>query len=123
MLEVLLDNLQAARLVLVLDNCEHLVDACADLADALLRGCPELRILATSREALRIDGETAWRVPPLSMPDRSQLTDLEQLGGSESIRLFVDRAQAIHPDFILSQGECGHDRRGLPQARRHPAGH
>jgi hypothetical protein len=61
--------LRPKRLLLLLDNCEHLLDACARLGDALLRACPHLRVLATSREALGIAGETAWRVPSLSLPD------------------------------------------------------
>src|SRR5262249_10370928 len=65
----LTDALRPKRVLLVLDNCEHLLDACARLADALLRACPRLTILATSREALGIAGETAWPVPSLSLPD------------------------------------------------------
>src|SRR5262249_25392524 len=101
-LQVLLERLQSASLLLVLDNCEHIVDACADLADALLRACPSLRILATSREALRIHGETAWRVPPLSTPVLDARADVERIAASEAVRLFVDRARAVHADFSLS---------------------
>ena len=64
-------TLRGRSLLLVLDNCEHLLDACARLVDALLRACPELRVLATSREALGITGEMAWRVPSLPVPDPS----------------------------------------------------
>src|SRR5439155_15620663 len=67
--ETLRTYLGPRRLLLVLDNCEHLVDACAQLAAALLAACPELRILATSREPLRIGGEVTWRVPSLAAPD------------------------------------------------------
>jgi predicted ATPase len=63
------DHLREKRLLLLLDNCEHLVDACARLADALLRACPDLRVLATSREALGVAGETPHRVPSLALPD------------------------------------------------------
>src|SRR5439155_25317590 len=62
------ETLREKSALLVLDNCEHLVAACATLAEALLRACPRLRILTTSREALGITGETAWRVPSLSLP-------------------------------------------------------
>lgn len=67
------DYLRSKRLLLVLDNCEHLVDACARLAEGLLRACPELRILATSRQALGIGGETIWLVPSLSLPGQAGL--------------------------------------------------
>jgi predicted ATPase/DNA-binding CsgD family transcriptional regulator len=95
------DALRAQRLVLVLDNCEHLVGACAELADFLLRACPDLRILATSREPLRVAGETLRRVPPLSLPPDDQLS-LEQIAAFEAVRLFVERAQAIDPEFALT---------------------
>ena len=68
-LTTLVGALRRRRLLLVLDNCEHLLDACAALAEALLRGCPGLRLLATSREALGVAGEVAWRVPSLAPPD------------------------------------------------------
>src|SRR5919107_6219955 len=67
--ETLADHLESKKVLLLLDNCEHLVDACATLAEALLRSSPELRVLATSREALGITGEVAWPVPSLSLPD------------------------------------------------------
>ena len=76
----LLDFLRSRRLLLVIDNCEHLVDACARLVEAILRACPAVSILATSREPLHIAGETAWRVPTLAEP--------------EAVRLFADRALA-----------------------------
>jgi predicted ATPase len=71
--------LRERDLLLVLDNCEHLLDGCAQLVDALLRACPELRVLATSREALGITGEIAWRVPSLPVPDPQQLPPLAEL--------------------------------------------
>ena len=98
--EVLAERVGEQRVLLLLDNCEHLIDACARLADRLLRTCPELRILATSRERLRIPGEVAWRVPPLSLPDGSGTpAELEQ---SEAIRLFCQRAAEASPGFELS---------------------
>jgi predicted ATPase len=69
LLDVLVTFLARRQVLLVLDNCEHLVKACAELADALLHGCPGVRLLATSRERLHITGERAWRVPSLAMPD------------------------------------------------------
>ena len=87
--------------LLVLDNCEHLVDACAELAHALLRGCPDLRILATSREALGVKGERAWLVPPLSLPTGPDVNP-EEAESFEAIRLFVERARDVLPDFALT---------------------
>lgn len=84
--------------LLVLDNCEHLVEATAALADALLRSCRELRVIATSREALGVTAETAWLVPPLSLPD----ADGGRAEQSEAVQLFVDRAHAVHPGFELT---------------------
>ena len=99
----LVEHLRGRRTLLVFDNCEHLIDACARLAEALLRGCPEVKILASSREALGLTGEVAFRVPPMSMPDASSVPPLEELAAFEAIRLFVERATAAKPDFALSQ--------------------
>lgn len=74
----------------VLDNCEHLIEASATLAEALLRSCPDLRLLATSREALGITGEVAWLVPSLSLPDLRHLPAVESLPRYESARLFLE---------------------------------
>jgi predicted ATPase/DNA-binding SARP family transcriptional activator len=86
-------------LLLVLDNCEHVVDACAALVDGLLRAAPGLRVLATSRAALGVPGERAWLVPALSLPASDDLPALE---GSEAARLFVARARDVAPDFALT---------------------
>jgi len=94
------DQLGDRQLLLVLDNCEHLTEACAKLATELLRGCPNVRVLATSREALRIDGETQYLVPPLSFPEPG----VPQAGAavrSDAVALFVDRAAAFNPEFVL----------------------
>lgn len=90
------------ELLLLLDNCEHLVDAVAGLCSALLPRCPRLRIVATSREALRVDGETVWRLPSLSLPPAHSMPSLQSLAHYEAVRLFVERAKAAHPDFALS---------------------
>jgi predicted ATPase/DNA-binding CsgD family transcriptional regulator/Tfp pilus assembly protein PilF len=95
-------TLRGQSLLLVLDNCEHLLDACAQLVDALLRACPELRVLATSREPLGITGELAWRVPSLPVPDPQQLLPFAQLEQNPAIRLFVERAAAVQPHFKLT---------------------
>jgi predicted ATPase len=101
-LGTLREAVHTRRLLLMLDNCEHLVEACADLADALLRGCPLLTILATSREPLNIAGETVWPVPPLSIPSQPESPQPERLLEYEAIRLFVERAQAANPAFALT---------------------
>jgi len=97
----LLTFMRARALLLLLDNCEHLVDACAQLSDELLAVSPELRILATSREPLRIPGEVIWRVPSLAVPDPQRLPSLDGLGDVAAVRLFVERAQAARPEFAL----------------------
>jgi predicted ATPase len=90
--------------LLVLDNCEHLLDAVACLAEDLLRGCPTLRILATSRESLGITGEVSYRIPSLSVPplDETALPDLDHLARFDAVRLFSDRASAARPGLRLS---------------------
>jgi predicted ATPase/DNA-binding CsgD family transcriptional regulator len=103
MLETIQEAVRDRHLLLVLDNCEHLVEACAQVADTLLRGCPGLTILATSREPLRITGETAWSVPPLSIPTRSETPNLDALLACEAIQLFVQRAQSTAPAFALTE--------------------
>ena len=95
-------HLGSREVLLVLDNCEHLVDACASLAETLLRSCPRLRILATSRETLGVPGETLFGVPPLSLPDPHRLSDVESLERHEATGLFVERARAVRPDFSLT---------------------
>jgi predicted ATPase/DNA-binding CsgD family transcriptional regulator len=94
------EDLGDLKILIVLDNCEHLVGACALLADALLRSCPNLSILATSREALGVAGERNFPVPPLSSPEAQDLS-AQELGGFEAVRLFVERASYRRPDFVL----------------------
>lgn len=102
LLQTLTAALQRRRLLLVLDNCEHLVGACAALAEALLLACHDVRILATTREPLGIGGEVVWPVPPLSLPDLQVLPAPDQVVASEAVRLFVARAQAALPTFALT---------------------
>jgi non-specific serine/threonine protein kinase len=99
----LVDHLRAWSALLVLDNCEHVVAACAELMDALLRSCPGLHVLATSREALNIEGETAWRVPSLASPEPGRTLPIEQMGQYPAVRLLVDRARGGQPDFVLTR--------------------
>src|SRR6266516_4312978 len=105
-LETLEEALSSRRLLLVLDNCEHLVEACAQVADALLRSCPLLTILATSRESLNIAGEKVWPVPPLSIPASTEMRHVGGLLECEAIRLFVERARSAVPNFALTDANA-----------------
>jgi predicted ATPase len=102
LLATLTDYLQPKDLLLVLENCEHLIAACAQLTDTLLRACPKLRVLATSREPLAVAGETVWSVPPLSLPDPRQVRPTEHFPQSDAVRLFTERARAALPTFSLT---------------------
>ncbi len=97
--ELLMQHLQARRLLLVLDNCEHLIGAAAALADQLLQHCPQLQLLATSRQPLGVPGEQTLPVPPLATGEADATPD--ELARAEAVRLFVDRATAARPDFRL----------------------
>jgi non-specific serine/threonine protein kinase len=105
-LRPLLDFLLPRRLLLLVDNCEHLIAACAELIDAILRVCPGVTILATSREALGLAGERAWRVPSLTLPNAAERTAGAEPGSltreSEAVQLFVERARAADPSFALT---------------------
>lgn len=100
--ERLVEALAAKQLLLVLDNCEHLVQAVARLSAALLRHCPDMRILATTREALGLPGEAVLTVPPLALPPEAASASPEALLSSEAVRLFVDRARQAQAQFSLS---------------------
>ena len=103
LVETLVEALRPRRLLLALDNCEHLVEACALLCQRLLAGVPELRVVATSREPLRVPAETVWRVEPLSIPPREAAEQApEELSGYQAISLFVERAAAARPGFALT---------------------
>ncbi len=99
-------HLEHRAALLILDNCEHLATACAGLCEALLRACPRLRLLTTSREVLAVPGEVVWRVPPLSVPDPRPagrgLAGLPAMLQAEAVQLFVERAAAALPDFSLT---------------------
>src|SRR5262245_18977599 len=99
-LQALMDAQRTCYSLLIFDNCDHLVEACSEVAAALLRACPHIAVLATSRALLEIDGETAWRVPPLSLPSTSSSNPVE-VSASEAVQLFVARARARRPDFQL----------------------
>jgi predicted ATPase/tetratricopeptide (TPR) repeat protein len=115
-------ELAPRELLLVLDNCEHVIGASAALADALLRSAPRLTILATSREPLRVPGEVVFRVPSLAIPDPDAAEVPEALLSYEAVRLFVERAGAVSPGFRLDESNAGavaricHRLDGLPLA-------
>jgi predicted ATPase/DNA-binding CsgD family transcriptional regulator/DNA-binding XRE family transcriptional regulator len=97
--ETLIDALRQEHLLLLLDNCEHLVQPAAVLVQSLLQGCPGLCVLATSRHALRAPGETVWWVPSLSLPEPDASAIAEHVARSEAAQLFVERARAVRPEF------------------------
>ncbi len=103
LLESLKNFLREKQVLLILDNCEHLIAASAQLAFDLLSHCANLKILTTSREALGITGERVYPVPTLSLPKLNSLTLTDLLLESESIRLFVERTSAVKPDFALTE--------------------
>jgi non-specific serine/threonine protein kinase len=88
--------------LLVLDNCEHVLAACAKLVSALVSGCPDLRVLATSRERLGVPGEQIWTIASLAAPGADQASDPEAMLAYDAVRLFVDRARAVAPTFAVS---------------------
>jgi predicted ATPase/class 3 adenylate cyclase len=100
LLQSLCAQVRERRLLFVVDNCEHLVQACADLAHALLKAAPEVRLIASSREALRVPGEQTYAVLPLPVPSAS--SSLQALRGSTAVRLFVERARSHKPGFELT---------------------
>jgi predicted ATPase/DNA-binding SARP family transcriptional activator len=99
---LLIEAIGTGRFLLVLDNCEHLIEACAALAERLLQACGELRILATSREALGIGGERTWLVPLLRVPTAAESSDPARASAVASVQLFAERARAAAPAFQLS---------------------
>ncbi|PBC36015.1 protein kinase [Rhodococcus sp. ACPA4] len=101
--EILIEFLEPRELLLVLDNCEHLVDATAELAATLVRVCPSLRILATSREPLGIGGEAVLRVPSLGVPELERKSSLRELPKYDAVSLFAERAAAAVPGFVLTE--------------------
>jgi predicted ATPase/DNA-binding SARP family transcriptional activator len=101
----LTEYLRTKQILIIIDNCEHVLAACAETTDHLLRECGEVRILATSREPLATEGEIVWRVPSLSMPDSGKQgkTRLSELREYESVQLFVSRAQSVSSGFVVTE--------------------
>ena len=105
-LSTLTEYLADRRLLLVLDNCEHLLDGCATLAGALMGSCPELRLLATSRQALGVAGEVRMVVPPMSLPESGDQVSVEQVLNCNAVWLLAERAAAVVPGFVVGNGNA-----------------
>src|SRR5437763_3894310 len=121
-LDAMVGHLRDRSALLVLDNCEHLLDACAELADPLLRACPSLTIVATSRAPLGVPGEALWRVPSMSLPAEARRQPIGALDQSDAVRLFIDRALQVRPNFAITAANAPavaqicHDLDGIPLA-------
>ncbi len=104
LMQTLCAHLKSRKLLIIVDNCEHLMEACANFANGVLRASRDVRIIATSREALRVPGEQTYPVLPLPVPDRS--ADVDALSRSDAVQLFVERAQLQKPGFALTEREA-----------------
>lgn len=104
--ETLTDYLRGKEMLIILDNCEHLIIECSGLAEMILRNCPKIKIIATSREALNCSGEQTYRLPSLSVPDKSIVNTPEQLTHYESVRLFIERALSVNHNFRVNNNNA-----------------
>lgn len=102
LIEKVIGYLRLRKTLLILDNCEHMLDACSDLSAELVQECPDLTILVTSREPLGVDGESTWRVPSMSIPGSKEPLPPETLGAFQAVRLFAERASAVRSDFAVT---------------------
>lgn len=102
-LETLEEYLRDKNLLVILDNCEHLIEACAKTSQAILKAASNVRILASSRESLGLSGEVSWHVPSLSLPNPKNLPELDKLTQYESVRLFIDRVTLVSPHFAITK--------------------
>jgi predicted ATPase/class 3 adenylate cyclase len=105
-LDSLVQRLSARRLLLILDNCDHLVAACAEVSERLLTRCPQLKVIATSRQRLNVPGEVALALPPMSVPQPEELDSPEAVAGTDSVQLFTERASLSDPEFRLTAQNC-----------------
>lgn len=106
-LDTLTTFLNPKTTLLILDNCEHVISAITELVEALLQTCPNLKLLVNSRQALGISRESVYQVPLLSIPDLNTVYSAEALMDFESVRLFLDRARAVDPDFVIQNENAG----------------
>ena len=102
LLDAVVGRLRDAHALVLLDNCEHLLDEAASLVEALLRGCPPVQILTTSRQPLNLPGEVTWRVPSMVAPPAADVTDIDSLGSHDAVRLFVECALRSRPNFAVT---------------------
>jgi len=102
LIQTLLDYLSDKKMLLIIDNCEHLIQNVAQLVETILRGAPQVKVLATSRELLGVAGETIWTVPPLSTPTSQEDVGIDKLTQYEAVNLFLDRVIAVKPDFVMT---------------------
>ncbi len=103
LVESLIHELRSRTLLLLLDNCEHLLDACARLAETLLKSCPTLKILATSRDVLHLEGEAVYHVPPLTVPESQREQSSGEAARSEAVQLFAERGVLVSSDFEITE--------------------
>lgn len=121
-LEAAVTHLAADRALVLLDNCEHVLEPCVRIADAVLCGCADVTVVATSREPLGVGGETTWRVPSLSLPPERTLQAPRSLGHSDAVGLFIERAVKVRPNFAVTNdtaphvAQICHDLGGIPLA-------
>jgi non-specific serine/threonine protein kinase len=99
LMDSIIDFLKPREMLIIMDNCEHLITACAGFAGMLLSACPDIRIMVTSREALGIQGEISFHVPSMKLPDLETLPEADAAWEVESMQLFMDRAASVKPDF------------------------
>jgi predicted ATPase len=125
--DALVKHVRDRKLLLIFDNCEHLALAAAEVAKSLLQAGPLIKVLATSRESLRISGETTFSVPPLAVPQKNRPISVAKLTEYESVRLFAERAVAAKPTFAVTDknaqaiAEICHTLDGIPLALELPA--
>jgi predicted ATPase len=99
----LVDYLRAKKVLLLLDNCEQLIEACAELSQSLLLACPDLHLIVSSREVLGISGETIFQVPSLALPKLKHSLSMKEIAHSEAVQLFLERARAVKPGFLMNK--------------------
>ena len=100
-IDTLIDKIRDKNMLIILDNCEHLINSCAEITGKIIQSTQSLQILTTSREALNIKGEKVWRIPSLTLLDPRTIIDVESVKSSEAVLLFTDRAQLNNPEFEL----------------------
>jgi predicted ATPase/class 3 adenylate cyclase/DNA-binding CsgD family transcriptional regulator len=108
LVDAVVGRLADARALVIVDNCEHLLDESAMLVEALLRGCPPLQVMTTSRQPLNLPGEVTWRVPSLRGPKASEVPTVESLAQYDAVQLFVDRAVRARPNFAVTNENVAH---------------